>query len=116
MGVGGGGVKTVLQCSMWPGGVLGQPFNVGIKELLTQMLNFMANLKIVRRNHDCWNVVGRNEFSDQLRKVIIPYEMIGDNTDVMRETACLMVNPITVNNFDAPPPPLFARRRVKHQT
>ena len=43
--------------------------------------------------------VGRNDFSDQFRKIIIRYKRIGYNMNVMRQTACLVVNPITVNNF-----------------
>ena len=44
-------------------------------------------------------IVGRNYFSDQLRKLIIHYKRIGHNMNVMRHTAYLVVNPITVNNF-----------------
>ena len=44
-------------------------------------------------------VVGWNDFSDQFRKITIRYKRIGYNINVMRQTACLVVNPITVNNF-----------------
>ena len=44
-------------------------------------------------------IVGRNDFSDQFRKIIIRYKRIGYNMNVTRQTACLVVNPITVNNF-----------------
>ena len=44
-------------------------------------------------------IVGRNEFSDQFRKIIIRYKRIGYNMNVMRQTACLVFHPITVNNF-----------------
>ena len=44
-------------------------------------------------------IVGRNDFSDQFRKNIIRYKRIGYNMNVMRQTACLVVNPITVNNL-----------------
>ena len=37
--------------------------------------------------------------SDQFRKIIIRYKWIGHNMNVLRQTACLVVNPITVNNF-----------------
>ena len=43
--------------------------------------------------------VGRNNFSDEFRKIIIHYKITGYNMNVMRETACLAVNPIKVNNF-----------------
>ena len=38
-------------------------------------------------------------FSDQFRKIIIRYKRIGYKIIVMRQTACLVVNQITVNNF-----------------
>ena len=44
-------------------------------------------------------IVGRNDVSDQFRKIIIRYKRIGYNMNVMRQTACLVVNPIAVNNF-----------------
>ena len=56
-------------------------------------LNFMAT--VYKFNKD----VGRNDFSIQFRKIIICYKRIGYNMNVMQQTACLLVNPITVNNF-----------------
>ena len=44
-------------------------------------------------------IVGKTEFSDQFKKIIMPYKHIGYNVDVMRQSACLVVNSITVNNF-----------------
>ena len=41
----------------------------------------------------------RNEFLDQFRKIIICYKTIGYNMNITRQTACLVVDPITVNNF-----------------
>ena len=40
-------------------------------------------------------------FSDQFRKVIIRHSCVGYNLNVMRQSACLVSNPITVDNFDA---------------
>ena len=39
------------------------------------------------------------DFSTQFRKVILRYKKIGYNINVIRQTACMVVNPITVNNF-----------------
>ena len=39
-------------------------------------------------------IVGRNDFSGQFRKNMIRYKRIGYNMNVMRQTACLVVNPI----------------------
>ena len=47
-------------------------------------------------------IVGRNDFSDQFRKIIIRYKRMGYNTNVMRQTAFFVVKPITVNNFADP--------------
>ena len=43
--------------------------------------------------------VGRADFSDQFRKIIVRYKRIGYNTNIMRQSACLVFNLITVNNF-----------------
>ena len=42
-------------------------------------------------------IVGRADFSDQFRKIIVRYKRIGYNINIMRQSACLMFNPITVN-------------------
>ena len=40
-------------------------------------------------------------FSDQFRKIIMHYKRIGYNLNVMRQPACLVINPITVDGYDA---------------
>ena len=45
--------------------------------------------------------MGRTDFSDKLRKIIIRHKRIGYNLNVMRQSACLMINPITVDNVAA---------------
>ena len=37
------------------------------------------------------------DFSDQFRKIIIRYKRIGYKLNVMRQSACLVINPITVD-------------------
>ena len=44
-------------------------------------------------------IVRKTEFSDQFKKIIMRYKRTGYNVDVMRQSAFLVVNPITVNNF-----------------
>ena len=39
---------------------------------------------------------GMTDFSDQFRKNILRYKRIGYNLNVMRPSACLVINPITV--------------------
>ena len=41
---------------------------------------------------------GMTDFSDQFRKIIIRYKRIGYNLNVMRQSACLVINPITVDS------------------
>ena len=43
-----------------------------------------------------------NDFSTQFRKISLRYKTIGYNINVIRQTACMVVNPITVNNFASP--------------
>ena len=79
-----------------PGGP--SKFNVGLKPLLHQGLSepeFYDDLvyKFKKRNE------GRADFSDQFRKFIVRYKRIGYNINIMRQSACLVFNPVTVNNF-----------------
>ena len=73
-------------------------FNVGLKTLLHQGLSepeFYGDLlyKLKKKN------VGRADFSNQFRKNIVRYKRIGYNINIMRQSASLVFNPITVNNF-----------------
>ena len=52
-------------------------------------------------------------FSDKSRKIIIRYKRTWYSMNVMRHTACLVVNPVTVKTLL---PSLIARRRVGSQT
>ena len=57
--------------------------------------------------------MGRNDFSDQFGKIIIRQKCIGYDLDVMRQSACLVIKPVTVDNFAAL---LIARRLIERQT
>ena len=46
-------------------------------------------------------IMGRTDFSDLFRKIIIRHKCIGYDLNVMRQSACLVINPITVDNFAA---------------
>ena len=39
------------------------------------------------------------DFSHHFKKIIVRYKKIGYNLDVLRQTACLVVNPIKDDNF-----------------
>ena len=72
-------------------------FNVGLKTLLHQGLSepeFYGDLIYKFKK-----IVGRADFSDQFKKIIVRYKRIGYNINIMRQSACLVFNPITVNNF-----------------
>ena len=44
-------------------------------------------------------IVGRADFSDQFKNIIVRYKRIGYNINIMQQSAYLVFNPITVNNF-----------------
>ena len=44
-------------------------------------------------------IVGKYNFSEQYRKLINRYKRIGYSLDIMRQTACLVVNPIIVDGY-----------------
>ena len=43
--------------------------------------------------------IGKNDFPYHFKKISVRYRKIGYNIDVLRRTACLVVNPIKVNIF-----------------
>ena len=46
-------------------------------------------------------IMGRTDFSDQLRKIIIRHTRSGYNSNVMQQSACLVTNLNTVDTFAA---------------
>ena len=44
-------------------------------------------------------IVGKSNFSEQLRKLINRYKRIGYNPYVMRQAACLVINPTSVGSY-----------------
>ena len=43
-------------------------------------------------------IIGKYDFPYHFKKIIARYKKIGYNIDVLRQAACLVVNPIKVNN------------------
>ena len=41
------------------------------------------------------------DFSDQFRKKLMRYKRIGSNLNVIRQSACLVINPIMVDGYAA---------------
>ena len=80
---------------------LASKFNVGLKQLLHKGLSepefygdLVYKLKKKKKKNE-----GRADFSVQFRKIIVRYKCIGYNINIMRQSACLVFNPIMVNNF-----------------
>ena len=44
-------------------------------------------------------MIGKYDFPYHFKKIIVRYKQIGYNIDGLRQTPCLFVNPINVNNF-----------------
>ena len=62
------------------------PFKVPIQKII----NFLGLLGFRK-------IIGKIDFPYQ--RIIVRYKKIGYNINVMRQTACLVVNPIKVNSF-----------------
>ena len=73
-------------------------YNVGLKILLLQGLSepeFCGDLVYKFRK-----IIGKKyDFPYHFKKITVRYKKIGCNIDVLRQTACFVVNPIKVNNF-----------------
>ena len=70
---------------------------VGLKSLLRQGLlepDFYGDLVYKLKK-----IGGSNNFSAQFSKTSSDYKKIGYNINVLQQTACFVVNPITVGNF-----------------
>ena len=44
-------------------------------------------------------IVGKHNFSDQFKKIVKRYIRVGYNLDIMQQSACLVLNPITVYSY-----------------
>ena len=72
-------------------------YNVALKTLLLQCLSeleFYSDLVYKFRK-----IIGKYYFPYQFKKILVRDKKIGCNICVLRQTACLVVNPIKVNNF-----------------
>ena len=72
-------------------------FNVGLKSLVHQGLSepeFYGDLVYKFKK-----IRSMTDFSDQFRKIIMRYKRIGYNLNVMQQSACLVINPITVDDY-----------------
>ena len=74
-----------------------EKYSVSLKTLLQQGISepeFYGDLVYRFRK-----IVGKSNFSEQFRKLINRYKRIGYSLDIMRQTACLVVNTIIVDGY-----------------
>ena len=72
-------------------------YNIGLKTLLQQGISeliFYGDLVYKFKR-----IVGKPNFSDQFKKIFKRYIKVGYNSDVIRQSACLVLNPITVYRY-----------------
>ena len=72
-------------------------YNNGLKILLQQGISepiFYGDLVYKLKR-----IVGKPHFSAQFKKIVKRYIRVGYNSDVMRQSACLVLNPITVHSY-----------------
>ena len=70
-------------------------YNVGLKTLLLQGLSEPESYGDLVYKFRL--IIGKYDFPFHFQKIIVRYKKIGYNIDVLRQTACLVVNPIKVN-------------------
>ena len=74
-----------------------EKYNVSLRKLLQQGISepeFYGDLVYrIRKN------VGKSNFSEQFTKLINRYKRIGYTPYVMRQTACLVINPTSVDSY-----------------
>ena len=44
-------------------------------------------------------IIGKYDFPYHYKKIVVRYKKISYNIDVLRRTACLVANPIKIDNF-----------------
>ena len=74
-----------------------EKYNVSLRKLLRQGISepeFYGDLVYRIRK-----IVWKSNFSEQFRKLIKRYKRVGYNPYIMRQTACLVMNPIMVDDY-----------------
>ena len=66
-------------------------------EKKTNIVNWASNVKNLL--YKFRKIIGKNDFPYHFKKIVVRYKKIDYNINVMRQTACLVVNPIKVNSF-----------------
>ena len=74
-----------------------EKYKVSLRKLLQQGISepeFYGDIVFRIRKH-----VGKSNFSEQFRKLINRYKRIGYKPYVMRQTACLVISPTSVDSY-----------------
>ena len=74
-------------------------FNFGLKSPLHQGLSepkFYGDLVYKFKK-----IMGRTDFSGQFRKILMRHKRIAYDLNVLRQSVCIVINPIVVDNFAA---------------
>ena len=72
-------------------------YNIGLKTLLQQSISepiFYGNLVYKFKR-----IIGKPNYSDQFKKIVKRYIRVEYNSDIKRQSACLVLNPITVYSY-----------------
>ena len=72
-------------------------YKIGLKSLLQQGISepiFYGDLVYKFKR-----IVGKSNFSDQFKKIVKRYIRVRYNLDIMRQSACLVLNPIMVYSY-----------------
>ena len=80
---------------------IGEPVPVSKKFCSTNGQFPETEISFGKTNTPFMKIMSRTDFSDQFRKIIIHLKRIGYDLKIMRHSACLVINPISVDNFAA---------------
>ena len=69
-------------------------YNIGLKLVCISEPIFYGDLVYKFKR-----IVGKSYFSDQFKNIVKRYIRVGYNLDVMRQSACLVLNPITIYSY-----------------
>ena len=72
-------------------------YNIGLKTLQQQGVSkpiFYGDLV-----YQFKRIVGKSNFSVQFKKIVKPYIMVRYNLGIIRQSACLVINPITIYSY-----------------
>ena len=72
-------------------------YNIGLKALLQQGIS--EPIFYIDLVYKFKGIVGNPNLSDQFKKIIKCYKRTGYSLDIIRQSACLVLNPITVYSY-----------------